>query len=125
MTSTGCPLSRRAQASPPNPDPTMTTRGRRSGSGIGDDVQLRMRPSQGGLDAGRGVGAGKHESEVAIALRQGDQWLARRDRYHQTIDPRNTPRRDLASDLAEHAGVWERPRQHAGRAAIAVVVGPP
>src|SRR5437667_1856063 len=123
MTSTGCLLSRRAQASPPNPDPTMTTRGRRSGSGIGDDVQLRMRPSQGGLDAGRGVGAGKHESEVAIALRQWDQWLARRDRYHQTIDPSDTPRLDLAGDLAEHAGVWDRQHHDAGGAAFAVVLG--
>ena len=91
--------------------------------GIGDDVQLRMRPSQGGLDAGRGVGAGKHESEVAIALRQRDQWLARRDGNDQTIDPLDAPRLGLAGDLAEHARVWDRQHHDAGGAAFAIVLG--
>src|SRR5205823_11113225 len=123
MTSTGCLLSRRAQASPPNPEPTMTTRGRRVSSGIGQDAKLRVGLTKRLLDTGRRWAAGKHEAEVAIALRQRDQWLARRDSNDQAIDPGDAPRLGLARHLTQDAGFRDRQHHHAGGAAFTVVFG--
>ena len=75
------------------------------------------------LDARRRWASGKHEAEVAIALRQRDQWLARRDGNDQAIDPKDAPRLGLARHLTQDAGLWDRQHHHAGGAAFTVVFG--
>src|SRR5260370_31439391 len=87
MTSTGSPSSLLAQARPPNPAPTITTRGRppprpspASGGGnltsaIGHDAELCMGLPQRGLDGGPRGGAREHEAEIALTLRPPHQRL--------------------------------------------------
>src|SRR3989442_2008870 len=120
MTSTGCRLSLRAQASPPKPAPTITTRGR---SLIDDDAKLSVRLAQSGLHGVGRLATGEDETEVAIALRQRDQRLAGRNGDDQTIDPDDAARLGLAGDLPQHAGLADGQHHHPGGAAFAHVLG--
>src|SRR5438094_9804745 len=90
----GSPSSLRAQASPPNPAPTITTRARVSA--IGHNAELRVGVPQRGLDGVGRLGAREHEAEIAIALGQGNEPLARRNRDHQPFDTRYRFRLGLA-----------------------------
>src|SRR5207302_1028342 len=91
--------SLRAQARPPNPAPTIATRGR--ASAIGPDAELCMGSPQRGLDLAGRTRAREHEAEVAIALRQGNERLSRRNRDHQPLDARHVFCRVLAFDGAK------------------------
>src|SRR5437868_4831066 len=102
----GSPSSLRAQARPPNPAPTITTRARVSA--IGQDAELGVGEPQGGLDGVGRTGARKHEAEVAIALRQGNEPLAGWNRDHQAVDAGHAFCLVLAFDRAKPPALADR-----------------